>query len=155
MRPVQSLKCGLGEAAFSDVDEAGPQKADARRKPDKGHLAQTLFPGGLADAPLIGDLLARQGAVVVLRIGLLHRSGVGLLGRVEVLRPVGENLISRNAEQAFGGFVGGDETVLIVIEEQDRVRCFFDQHAEAFLARSHRFLGLLVRGNIAKEPDPA
>ena len=112
--------------ALGDVDETGPQQADGRRNSDKGHLAQSILPGGPADPSLIGDLLSGQGAFVVFRIGLHHRSRVRLLRRVEMLGSVFEDLAPRNAEQAFGGLVRGDEAVLVAVEEQDCVGRLLD-----------------------------
>ncbi len=78
----------------------------------------------------------------MLRKGLRHRSPVGLLRREEAHGFKVEKFVPGNAEQAFGGPVGGDDAVVLEIVEHDRVGRVLNQQAEALLAGAQRFLGV-------------
>lgn len=103
---VEPTQRAFGLPSIGNVDKAGAQQPRVfRRQPNERHLTQPLLSEGAANPPLIGDFLAGQSTLVMIGKRLRDRSRIGLFGRIEMLRPVFEQLVLAATEQPLGSLV--------------------------------------------------
>jgi hypothetical protein len=79
---------------------------------------------------------------------LRDRLVIGLIGQIEMPRPMLDDLITRAGEEPFGRLVRSDQAILVNVVKQDRIGRLFDHEPEALLAAPQAFLGALAIGDV-------